>query len=150
MGDLDDDELKATRKLNGVDDGLFDESDKNVASIEKDIKILEDENQVVFDYQTRTFDERWKKAYKNIIDFAKKALEVEKKNSFLTFGRLGVLNEAEIEKIIISVMEKNYVHKQKILETMQKLEKEAEEDGDEWGCKACRIALLVNLLKGES
>ena len=79
MSDLDDDELKATRKLNGVDDGLFDESDNNVASIEKDIKILEDENQVVFDYQTRAFDERWKKAYKNIIDFAKKALEVEKK-----------------------------------------------------------------------
>ena len=34
MGDLDDDELKATRKLNGVDDGLFDESDNDVANIE--------------------------------------------------------------------------------------------------------------------
>lgn len=37
--DLDDEELKATRKLNGID--------KNVGSIEEDIKILEDFTKIV-------------------------------------------------------------------------------------------------------
>lgn len=32
MSDLDDEELIATRRLNGLDDGLYKESDKNVAS----------------------------------------------------------------------------------------------------------------------
>ena len=36
MSDLDDEELIATRKLNGLDDGLY-ESDKNVASDEIDL-----------------------------------------------------------------------------------------------------------------
>lgn len=39
MSDLDNDELIATRKLHGQDDGLYREtSDKNVDSIEKDIE----------------------------------------------------------------------------------------------------------------
>lgn len=33
MSDLDDEELIATRRLNGVDDGLFDENDKNVVNM---------------------------------------------------------------------------------------------------------------------
>lgn len=38
--DLDNEELRATRKLHGQDDGLYeDKSDKNVASIE-DLKVL--------------------------------------------------------------------------------------------------------------
>ena len=40
--DLDNEELRATRKLHGQDDGLYeDKSDKNIANIEDDIKTLE-------------------------------------------------------------------------------------------------------------
>lgn len=43
--DLDNEELKATRKDKGLDDGLYeDKSDKNVANIEDDIKTLIEEN----------------------------------------------------------------------------------------------------------
>lgn len=43
--DLDNEELKATRKLHNQDDGLYeDKSDKNVANIEDDIKTLIEEN----------------------------------------------------------------------------------------------------------
>ena len=39
--DLDNEELKATRKLHNQDDGLYEEtSDKNVANIEDDVKIV--------------------------------------------------------------------------------------------------------------
>ena len=43
MASVDDiEELIATRRLNGLNDGLFKES-----NIEEDIKILEDENQII-------------------------------------------------------------------------------------------------------
>ena len=39
--DLDNEELKATRKLHNQDDGLYEEtSDKNVANIEKDVELV--------------------------------------------------------------------------------------------------------------
>ena len=39
--DLDNEELKATRKDKGLDDGLYEEtSDKNVANIEKDVELV--------------------------------------------------------------------------------------------------------------
>lgn len=42
MSDLDNEELIATRKLNGLDDNLFKESDKNVGSIENDMNEIEE------------------------------------------------------------------------------------------------------------
>ena len=41
MSELDNDELIATRRLNGVDDGLY-ESNKNVANIEEDVKYVKE------------------------------------------------------------------------------------------------------------
>ena len=75
MSDLDDEELIATSRLNGLDDWLFKES-----NIEEDIKILEDENQIIYDFTTRKIDDKWKKAYKNIIEFSKNALLESKRD----------------------------------------------------------------------
>lgn len=70
--DLDDDELRATRKLLGVD--KQDGSDKNVGSIEEDIKVLEiflKEMNNVFQ-QTKINNTKERNALKNLLqDYAR-------------------------------------------------------------------------------
>lgn len=76
MASVDDlEELIATRRLNGLNDDLYKEN-----NIEEDIKILEDENQEIYDFTAGKFNKDWKKAYKNIIDFSKNALVKQEQN----------------------------------------------------------------------
>ena len=76
MASVDDiEELIATRELNGLNDDLYKEN-----NIEEDIKILEDENQEIYDFTAGKFNKDWKKAYKNIIDFSKNALVEREQN----------------------------------------------------------------------
>lgn len=109
MSDLDDEELIATRRLNGLDDGLFKES-----NIEEDIKILEDENQIIYDFTTRKIDDKWKKAYKNIIEFSKNALLESKRDK----ARIKELEEEKKNKDTYIKMAKevieNSIIKQKV------------------------------------
>ena len=110
MASVDDlDELIATRRLNGLDDGLFKES-----NIEEDIKILEDENQIIYDFTTRKIDDKWKKAYKNIIEFSKNALLESKRDK----ARIKELEEEKKNKDTYIKMAKevieNSIIKQKV------------------------------------
>ena len=76
MASVDDiEELIAIRKLNGLNDDLYKEN-----NIEEDIKILEDENQEIYDFAAGKINKDWKKAYKNIIDFSKNALVEREQN----------------------------------------------------------------------
>ena len=109
MSDLDDEELIATSRLNGLDDWLFKES-----NIEEDIKILEDENQIIYDFTTRKIDDKWKKAYKNIIEFSKNALLESKRDK----ARIKELEEEKKNKDTYIKMAKevieNSIIKQKV------------------------------------
>ena len=78
MSDLDDEELIATRKLNGLDDGLY-ESDKNVANMTEEAfnEIIDNLEVVAYltEYGRRGIKENVKKLQARI-----KELEEEKKN----------------------------------------------------------------------
>lgn len=47
MSDLDNDELRATRKLHGLDDGLYEDKESNIAKTKKNIEYWESEVQQV-------------------------------------------------------------------------------------------------------
>lgn len=121
MASVDDlNELIATRRLNGLDDGLFKES-----NIEEDIKILEDENQIIYDFTTRKIDDKWKKAYKNIIEFSKNAL-LESKRDKARIKELEEINKIFVQngsnvKLEIYI-KNNYIPKQKVKDKIKDLE----------------------------
>lgn len=81
--DLDDEELKATRKLNG--------SDKNVGSMKEDIKILEVENYYLEELgylRENNHFIKFNQALKNLIKAYK---ELEEENKFLRNQELGYI-----------------------------------------------------------
>lgn len=123
--DLDNEELKATRKLHNQDDGLYEEtSDKNVANIEDDVKIVKRylENSAYKESNSDFFknggweivDLEIPKAMKNIIaereQDKKKIQELEEEN------RIYVLegNRVKLELYI----KENYILKQKVIEAL--------------------------------
>ena len=125
MASVDDnEELIATRKLNRLNDNLFKES-----NIEEDILTLEDENQIIYDFTTRKIDNKWKKAYKNIIDFSKNALVEREKNK----KRI-----KELDADLTTVYMKGYAdaeekYREKIKEKRDEINKKYEDSKDENG-----------------
>ena len=125
MASVDDnEELIATRKLNRLNDNLFKES-----NIEEDILTLEDENQIIYDFTTRKIDNKWKKAYKNIIDFSKNALVEREQNK----KRI-----KELDADLTTVYMKGYAdaeekYREKIKEKRDEINKKYEDSKDENG-----------------
>lgn len=151
MASVDDlDELIATRRLNGLDDGLFKES-----NIEEDIKILEDENQIIYDFTTRKIDDKWKKSYKNIIEFSKNAL-LESKRDKARIKELEEENKIFVQngnnvKLEIYI-KNNYIPKQKVKDKIEELKQKAINyghliDKDEAFRIECEINILEELLE---
>lgn len=122
--DLDNEELKATRKLHNQDDGLYEEtSDKNVVNIEEDIKYVKEMLEIA-----RVFFRAVKAEtnYKDVDDVAfcnavehilaereqdkKKIQELEEEN------RIYVL-EGNRVKLVLYIKE-NYILKQKVIEAL--------------------------------
>ena len=122
--DLDNEELKATRKLHNQDDGLYEEtSDKNVVNIEEDIKYVKEMLEIA-----RVFFKAVKAEtnYKDVDDVAfcnavehilaereqdkKKIQELEEEN------RIYVL-EGNRVKLVLYIKE-NYILKQKVIEAL--------------------------------
>lgn len=125
MASVDDlDELIATRRLNGLDDGLFKES-----NIEEDIKILEDENQIIYDFTTRKIDNKWKKAYKNIIDFSKNALVEREQNK----KRIKELDADLTTAYLKGYADAEEKYREKIKEKRDEINKKYEDSKDENG-----------------
>ena len=81
MSDLDDEELIATRKLNGLDDGLY-ESDKNVASEEIDLTTVYMKGYADAEEKYRArikeLEEHQKKFYNGELYTAKQLKNIEK------------------------------------------------------------------------
>lgn len=122
--DLDNEELKATRKMHGQDDGLYEEtSDKNVANVTKsDIDIL---NALIYVYEARLPN------YNELMDSEVKSLkniltELEQKDK-----RIQELEE-ELEKanrqLDLDYVDDNYIPKQKVKDKIEKYNKKMEED----------------------
>lgn len=112
--DLDDEELKATRRMNG--------SDKNVACMEEDIKILESEcyylEELGYLRENNHFI-RFNQALKNLIKAYK---ELEENNTYL---KTHILTPTTVKL--------NYIPKTLVEEKIEELNKAYEDSKDENG-----------------
>lgn len=142
MSDLDDEELIATRKLNGLDDGLY-ESDKNVVNIEDDIKYIKEclkILRVVFNAIKKETD------FKEIDDIAFcKAVEhilAEREQDKKRIKELeehqkkfynGELYTAKQLKNIEKNQNKYFINRQKVKDKIDEINKKYEDSKDENG-----------------
>lgn len=124
--DLDDEELKATRKLNG--------SDKNVGSIEEDIKILEVENYYLEELgylRENNHFIKFNQALKNLIKAYKELKEENKilKGNYYTLcvdiqmvtSELGFPEDTIIADEFVSMIKENYIEKSLVEEKIEEL-----------------------------
>ena len=139
MASVDDlDELIATRKLKGLDDGLY-ESDTNVASIEKKNKAekeIEDLNDFadLLRPEQRYYTNLIKKVIEDRLKDREKIKELDKKiEKEKKLTRLAqTLTDESIKEALIE-FEKDYISKQKIKDKIDEINKKYEDSKDENG-----------------
>lgn len=112
MSDLDDEELIATRKLNGLDDGLY-ESDKNVASEEIDLT-------TVYMKGYADAEEKYRARIKELEEHQKKFYN-------------GELYTAKQLKNIEKNQNKYFINRQKVKDKIDEINKKYEDSKDENG-----------------
>lgn len=112
MSDLDDEELIATRKLNGLDDGLY-ESDKNVASEEIDLT-------TVYMKGYTDAEEKYRARIKELEEHQKKFYN-------------GELYTAKQLKNIEKNQNKYFINRQKVKDKIDEINKKYEDSKDENG-----------------
>lgn len=111
MSDLDDEELIATRRLNGLDDGLY-ESDKNVASEEIDLTTVYMKGYADAEEKYRArikeLEEHQKKFYNGELYTAKQLKNIEKNQNKYFINRQKVKDKIdEINKKYEDSKDKN-------------------------------------------
>ena len=117
MASVDDiEELIATRRLNGVDDGLFDENDKNVVNMTEEAfnEIIDNLEVVAYltEYGRRGIKENVKKLQARI-------KELEEENKKLK-AKIDVTNWQE--KTVYESLKERYIPKQKVKEGLESIE----------------------------
>lgn len=105
--DLDDEELKATRRMNG--------SDKEVGSMEENIKILEEKINNIKKYDTYRYD--WTETDVQTVEHLIKAYKDLKEE----------LETEQNERLLCHIREKQMIPVQKVEETIEELNKEEQE-----------------------
>lgn len=129
MSDLDDEELIATRKLNGLDDGLY-ESDKNVASEEIDLTTVYMKGYADAEEKYRArikeLEEHQKKFYNGELYTAKQLKNIEKNQNKYFINRQKVKDKIdEINKKYEDSKDKNgespYYYPEYTIKVLEKL-----------------------------
>lgn len=129
MSDLDDEELIATRKLNGLDDGLY-ESDKNVASEEIDLTTVYMKGYADAEEKYRArikeLEEHQKKFYNGELYTAKQLKNIEKNQNKYFINRQKVKDKIdEINKKYEDSKDKNgespYYYPEYTIRVLEKL-----------------------------
>lgn len=149
--DLDNEELKATRKLHNQDDGLYEEtSDKNVVNIEEDIKYVKEMLEIarVF-FKTVKAETNYKDvddvAFCNAVEHILAEREQDKK-------RIQELEEENHiqRKQIMNIFDNGYISKQKVKDKIEKLRHDIKLGNCRYPyIEEHKIEILQELLEGE-
>lgn len=127
MSDLDDNELIATRKLNGLDDGLY-ESDKNVAN-DKDYTLA-----YLKGYADA--EEKYRAKIKELEEYIFIAPDLDEMTAikYVNIQReVYVRGRADEQEIAEQIIYENYIPKQKVKDKIDEINKKYEDSKDKNG-----------------